>query len=96
MAGDVVRTSDKVKYLGVWLDNTLSMEHHIQARIKAAAHGIRSIAQIRKFIDLETAKLLAVSLVLCHLDYANSVLYALPKRTIQKLQEFKTGLPRSS
>lgn len=43
-------------------------------------------SDIRPYIDIETAKMLASALVLSHLDYANSVLCGLPTKSIQKLQ----------
>ena len=75
-----------IKYLGVHLDSTLSMEHHIQTKCASAIYNIRKLRQIRPFIDIDTAKMLASSLVLSHLDYANVVLSGLPSKCIGKLQ----------
>jgi hypothetical protein len=63
VAGDTVNTNDQLKYLGVWLDKNLSLTDHIQAKVKTAAGSIRSIMAIRDYIDMDTAKLLATSLV---------------------------------
>jgi hypothetical protein len=41
---------------------------------------------IRKYIDSDTAKLLASSLVLSHLDYSNNILSGLPNNTLHQLQ----------
>ena len=90
--GVPVKISDGLKYLGVWLDNTLTMKKHIDAKIKTAAGNIRRISNIRQFIDLDTAKLLASSLVLSHLDYANSILCGLPSSTIARLQRVQNEL----
>ena len=84
-----VPISDHLKYLGVWLDSHLSFEKHINSKCSAACINIRSIAAIRRFIDLDTAKLLASSLVLTHLDYSNSILCGLPKKSILKLQRIQ-------
>ena len=84
--GVPIKISDGLKYLGVWLDSSLTMKKHIDAKIKTAAGNIRRIGNIRHFIDLDTAKLLASSLVLSHLDYANSILCGLPSSTIARLQ----------
>jgi hypothetical protein len=84
-----VAVSDGIKYLGVWMDSNLSMKHHIDKKIKTAAGNIRRIISIRPFIDTDTAKILATSLVLSHLDYANSILSGLPKSTIAKLQRIQ-------
>ena len=65
------------------------MEKHISSKCSAATINIRCIAAIRRFIDLDTAKLLASSLVLTHLDYSNSVLCGLPKKSIMRLQRIQ-------
>ena len=89
VAGNPVQTSDHLKYLGVWFDQHLTMEKHIASKCSAATINIRCIAAIRRFIDLDTAKLLASSLVLTHLDYSNSVLCGLPKKSIMRLQRIQ-------
>jgi hypothetical protein len=86
VAGENVPLSKQMKYLGVWLDETLSLKQHIRTKCKTAINNIRCITKIRKCIDTETAKLLAVALVLSHLDYANSILAGLPDRSIALLQ----------
>lgn len=89
VANELVPISDGLKYLGVWFDSCLTMEKHITTKCRAAAHNIRIIASIRRHIDLETAKLLAVSLVLTHLDYSNSILYGLPNKSLVQLQRIQ-------
>ena len=83
---DHVPITSMIKYLGVHLDGMLTLHHHIQVKCAAAINNIRRIRQIRSFINSTTAKMLASALVLCHLDYANSVLCELPAKSLQKLQ----------
>jgi len=86
VAGDEIRASRCIKYLGAQLDNTLSFVDFIQAKCKAAIVNIRNIYQIRSYIVLKTAKQLASVLVLSHLDYSNSVLAGLPSNRLRPLQ----------
>ena len=86
---DEVAISTHLKYLGVWLDSSLSMEKHISSKCHTASINIRNIASIRRYIDLDTAKLLASSLVLTHLDYSNSILCGLPKKSLLRLQRIE-------
>jgi hypothetical protein len=89
VAGERIKTSDSLKYLGVWFDKHLTMEKHISTKCSAAIINIKSISSIRRFINLDTAKLLATSLVLTHLDYSNSVLCGLPKKSLTRLQRIQ-------
>ena len=86
VANEPVPTSDLMKYLGVWFDSQLTLDKHISSKCSSAIYNIRNIASIRRFINLDTAKLLATSLVLTHLDYSNSILAGLPKKSISKMQ----------
>jgi hypothetical protein len=89
VGGEQVTISEGLKYLGVWLDSNLNMKQHINNTVKTAAGNIRRISNIRQFIDIDTAKTLACSLVLSHLDYANSILCGLPDTSIRKLQRIQ-------
>ena len=82
-----VLCSDNMKYLGTILDSCLSMKNQIKNKCKAAIFNIKCISKIRSFIDINTAKILASSLVLSHLDYCNIALIGLPKSTINVLQK---------
>ena len=89
VAEECVTISSKLKYLGVLLDSTLSLNEHVMIKCKTATFNIRNIQMIRKYIDIDTAKLLATSLVLSHLDYSNNILAGLPNSTIYKLQRIQ-------
>lgn len=89
VAGDSVPVSPNLKYLGVWLDSHLTMDKHISSKCRAASLNVRCIANIRRFIDIDTAKMLATSMVLSHLDYSNSALCGLPKKALKQLQRIQ-------
>ena len=57
VADQQVTVQAGMKYLGIYLDQQLSMKHHIQQKVKIAATNIRRISFIRKFINIDTAKL---------------------------------------
>ena len=89
VANESVPISDHLKYLGVWFDTQLTMDKHISAKCNSAILNIRNIASIRRYINLDTAKLLATSLVLTHLDYSNSILSGLPHKSIARMQRLQ-------
>ncbi len=47
----VVKTLTSAKNLGVTLDSTLKMHHHIQKVCRAASFGIHKIGKIRTLFD---------------------------------------------
>ena len=75
-----------VKYLGVHIDTTLSLEAHISAVCKSCYWEIRKIAHIRKYLTQRAAAMLMSALVLSRLDFCNSLFAGLPKTQIKRLQ----------
>ena len=44
-----VQRSHSFKYLGVWLDENLTLKHHVALKSKTALYNIRRIRNIRKY-----------------------------------------------
>ena len=55
---------------------------------------VRKIASIRRFITTESCESLVSALITSRLDYANSVLYELPKCQIKRLQRVQNMAAR--
>jgi archaellum biogenesis protein FlaJ (TadC family) len=83
-----------VKSLGVVIDNTLSLNQHVNSLYKAAGYHINAQRCIRKFIDEDTAKMIGSSMVGSRLDYCNSLLYGTSNANIDKLQRVQNSLAR--
>jgi hypothetical protein len=82
----MVKRSKSVKYLGATLDENLTLKHHITKKCQIAMFNIQRIKNIRRWLTMEAAKSVVQALVLSHLDYANSILYGLPKCDMKRLQ----------
>jgi hypothetical protein len=52
------------------------------------------IGRIRKYLDVRSVKLLVHALVLSRIDYANSLLFGLPKSLLVKLQRVQNAAAR--
>ena len=78
---------DKVKDLGVLLDNTLSFNSQINNVLKITGYHLRNIAFIRKYLDEDSTKKLVCNCVINRLDYCNSIYYNLPNFLLKKLQK---------
>ena len=87
--GDLINKSDKVKVLGTVLDSNLKMLDHVNAKVKCAMFNFRRIREIRKYLSVDTCKVLVLSLVMSHLDYNNAALVGISDYVIHKFQRIQ-------
>ena len=89
-----VEVSSDVKYLGVWLDNTLDMKKFISDRCRIASLKLYNIRKIKKYLYRESLTRLINALVLSHLDYSNALLFGLPDSIIRPMQNIQNSAAR--
>ena len=89
-----VEVSSAVKYLGVWLDNTLDMKKFISDGCRIASLKLCNIRKIKKYLCRESLTRLINALVLLHLDYSNALLFGLPDSTIRPMQILQKSAAR--
>ena len=90
----VISPESEVKDLGVMLDSTLSMQRQINRITKSCYYQLRRISRVRKYLTMNSAKILVNALVLSKIDYCNSLLVNLPKYLIKKLQKIQNYAAR--
>ena len=88
ISGCDIPFSQSVRNLGFYLDETLSMDEHLNTC--AAVCQLRRIGKIRSFPSTDAANKLAVFLVLSRLDYCNG----LPDNKLNKLQRIQNHAAR--
>ncbi|XP_062867146.1 probable RNA-directed DNA polymerase from transposon X-element isoform X2 [Trichomycterus rosablanca] len=81
-----IRPSDKVRSLGVVLDNQLTFSPHIANMTRACRFLLYNIRKIRPFLSREATQILVQSLIISRLDDCNSLLAGAPMSTIKPLQ----------
>ena len=86
VTGEVVDRTNCIKYLGVWLDDTLSLKHHITQKCKTAMWNLQRLKAICPFLTREACHTVVRGIVCAHLDYGNAVFAGLPDCEISKLQ----------
>ena len=64
----------------------MSMTKRISDICKIASRNLSIIRKIRKFLDVDSTKIIVHALVMSHLDYCNSLLFGLPKSSLARLQ----------
>ena len=84
--GEIISRSDHVRYLGGWLDQTLSMGKHINNKCQTMMYNLHKICQIRHALTQEVANTLALGIVISHLDYVNAILFGLLDVVINRYQ----------
>ena len=79
--------SDKIKYLGEIWDSYLIFKNPIKEISTKAAKSLYLLWQVRKYLTQESAKQMAVSLIISNLDYVNCLYYGLQENTIKPLSQ---------
>ena len=83
----VIKSTDHVKYLGVYIDNSLSGDYIVDSVVKKVNGRLKFLYRQAKFLDFTCKMSLCSALIQCHLDYACSAWYSgLSKCLKKKLQ----------
>ena len=75
--GEVIEFVEKVKYLGVHLDDSLSMQQHINKITSHCYSNLRKIKCIRSLLSQPQCELLVNATVTSRLDYCNALFFNL-------------------
>ena len=94
IGGTDIKFKDSVKYLGVNIDQTLSLQNHITSICRTSFLELRRIASLRPYLSKEATKRLISALVTSRLDYCNSALTGLPSEQISRLQRVQNSAAR--
>ena len=81
-----VPATQACKSLGVTIDSSLSLENHISNVCKVCYFYIRWIRGIRPYISIEQTKSLVQTLVICRIDYCNSLFAGLSNALLARLE----------
>lgn len=92
--GTILSDVSCVKNLGVYFNQSLSMEHQASSISKACFYQIRNIGRIRTHITENACKTLVCSLVTSRLDYGNALLHGVNSSIITKLQRVQNTAAR--
>ena len=90
-----IEPKDNVKYLGAILEQTLTDENMVNSVLQKANARLKFLYRKQNFFNLHTKKLLVMSLIQCHFDYACSFWYmGLSKMLKNRLQITQSKIVR--
>ena len=89
-----INTTQSVRNLGVIFDHLLNMNEHINSVTRIANMYMYNLARIRNYLTTSAAQTLVHAAITSRLDYANSLLYGLPKGRIKNLQKIQNNAAR--
>ena len=94
ISGHNIPFSQSLRNLGVFIDETLSMDVHIKYLCRILFCQLRRLGKSRPFLSTDAANKLAVPFVLTRSDYCNSLLAGLPGNKLNKLQRIQNHAAR--
>ncbi|MGB5557614.1 MAG: reverse transcriptase family protein, partial [Paracoccaceae bacterium] len=94
IGGSSIPFQSSVRYLGVQIDQTLSMRKQIGSTCSACFLELRRIASIRPYLSDTACVRLVTARVTSKLDYCNSVLAGLPAEQLNRLQRVQNSAAR--
>ena len=90
-----IKSTNKVKYLGVIIDNSLSGDSAVDSIVKKVNCRLKFLYRQARFLDVKCKMSLCSALVQCHLDYACSAWYSgLSKLLKHRLQVCQNKMVR--
>jgi hypothetical protein len=81
-----IKPTDCLRDLGLYLDPTLTLKHHITRICSRAFTALRMIGRLRRSLSLQSRQLLLHALVLSHVDYCLATLFKVPNEYLKKIQ----------
>ena len=91
---NLIEISKVVRYLGGFLDQQLNFKQHIKEKVKKAMTNLIKIHAIWKYLTVQVCTTLILMFCITHLNYANAILYGLPKSTLGKYQTIQNMCDR--
>ena len=88
LMGQNIKVQDSVKYLGVWLDKSLTFSKQISSVCSGGFIMLKNLWKIsNKVTDIEIRKQLIHSCILSRLNFCNSIYYSLPNYQLSRLHK---------
>ena len=94
ISGSSIPFQTTVTYLGVHLDQTLSMKQHISSLYRTTFLALRRIASIRPFLSNSSTEKLVASMIMSTLDYCHATFAGVANEQIARRQKSQNNAAR--
>ena len=84
--GSNIARSEVIRYLGVWLDQSLQLRTHINNKCRIVMLNLQRVKLVRPFLAESPAHTLTNGLITSHLDYCNAIFSGIPNYLLDHLQ----------
>ena len=91
---ECIRFSDEVKNIGVWLDQNLNLDKHINKIVSHCYKLLKDLGRIRNVLSQKHAEMLVHAIITSRLDYCNSLYFNISKSNLYKLQKVQNAAAR--
>lgn len=89
-----IRFSKVVKNVGIWLDEQLNLDSHINKVVSHSHKLLKDIGKIRNVISVKHTEMLVHAVISSRLDYGNSMFFNMSKSNTYKLQKVQNAAAR--
>jgi len=94
VGGHTVQPTSSIRNLGAYQDERLNMKVHVTNTTKSANFHLHNLCRIKRYLDMDTMKIVVHASITSRLDYANSLLCNVPYSTIKPLQQIQNSAAR--
>ena len=94
IGGSSIPFQTTVTYLGVHLDQTLSMKQPISSLCRTMFPALRRVASIRPFLSNSSTEKLVSSMTMSRLDYCNATFAGVADEQIAHIQKIQNNAAR--
>ena len=94
LGSSTVPFKPSAKYLGVHLDESLSMDLQISTLCCSTHFHLRKISSIKPYLSISSTAQLISSMILSRLDYSNGTLSGIPSSSPNRLQTVQNNVAR--
>ena len=82
----VIKTEQKVKLLGITIDNKLKFDEHVSGICRKASAQLNALSRLNKFLSMEAKTILIQSFIYAHFNYCSLIWHYSSSKSINKVE----------